>query len=56
MDTRKREAALAALQARQRQLCHELARLERQIVQAERRMLAAEKQVAHLLPSPQRAA
>lgn len=56
MDARRREAALASLQARQRQLRRELARLERQIVHAERRMLAAEKRVANLIPSIRRAA
>lgn len=56
MDARKRELALAGLQARQRQLRHELERLERQIVQAERRMLAAEKRVANLIPGSRHAA
>lgn len=56
MNALRQAAALAGLQARQRQLQRELLRLERQIVLAERRMLAAEKQAAYLAPNPRRAA
>lgn len=56
MDTLRRAAELAALQARQRRLQLELVRVAREIVQAERRMFAAEKRVANLTFITRRAA